>query len=426
MTFVMNPDVAELDQAGANQKGVVQPLPTPVNLPIPPLIKPTSRARTYRIPNTSDAAAGAHAGGSNEDAVVEKNSSDANHAASESSFLWATREIAALDFLMNVPLKAEREIVRAGLSGERWQRKHSKKDVTPLNNDVLISSVSQYETQHDDEESNIRHLSSFDVTGSSYVDSETNTNVTGTTSTFSGDHRNPTAAGGARWWDKLILKDKRFFSAANQQIQRRIESEMEEKELERPTQSPSLAMMLDESSNTKHGPANGSNAPGVATRGGGVPGRRLDGRDAQTLTIPDEFRGRPPKTVARQAAVREWEIKVAWHGIATAEDAERQNSSNALLDARVFFSAKKSYPCAVFSTIKYEPQKEAAARRRKKLEELGGGGTQFVLPERDWSEFQFRLAFIRVSQMLCSYLSFSNFFDILVRRYILSSTITTG
>ena len=85
------------------------------------------------------------------------------------------------------------------------------------------------------------------------------------------------------------------------------------------------------------------------------------------------------------------------HGIATAEDAERQNSSNALLDARVFFSAKKSYPCAVFSTIKYEPQKEAAARRRKKLEELGGGGTQFVLPERDWSEFQFRLGFFPFS-----------------------------
>ena len=59
MTLVMNPDVAKLDEAGANQEGVVQPLPTPVNLPIPPLIKPTSRARTYRIPNTSDAAAAA-------------------------------------------------------------------------------------------------------------------------------------------------------------------------------------------------------------------------------------------------------------------------------------------------------------------------------------------------------------------------------
>lgn len=339
-----------------------------------------SRARTYRIPNTSDAVtyAAAHHAGNHENAAAE--------------FLWATREIAALDFLMNVPLKAEREIVRAGLSGDRWQRKRAKKDLhapSTASKDVLISQ--SYAHHGDDENINItgrhlsnfditgRHLSSFDITGSSYVDSDTNTTMTGTTSVFtplplsSAEHRNQ------RWWDKLILKDKRFFSAANQQIQRRIESEMEEKELERPTESPSLAMMIHEEHK--------SGFPRAATAGrDGVPGRRLDGRDAPTLAVPHEFRCRPPKTAARQAAVREWEIKVAWHGIAAVEGAEHQNSS-ALLDARVFFSAKKSYPVAIFSTIKYEPQKEEAARRRKKLEELGGGGTKFVLPERDWSEF---------------------------------------
>ena len=367
---------AKLDQASGNQEGgVVAPLPTtPINLlPIPSTIKPTSRARTYRIPNTSDAVAVALVG-NNENAVVEKNTTSNNHHATSESFLWATREIAALDFLMNVPLKAEREIVRAGLSGERWQRKQARKDLdtSAFTKDVLISSASQYETQHADEE-NIRHLSSFDITGTSYVDSDTNTTTTGSVSVFtplpmsSIEHRNQ-----GRWWDKLVLKDKRFFSAANQQMQRRIESEMEEKELERPTESPSLAMMSPIAPRTS----------AVSAMSGGVPGRRLDGRDAPSVSIPNEFRCRPPKTVARQAAVREWEIKVAWHGV-TVEGA----NSNALLDARVFFSAKKSYPVAIFSTIKYEPQKEAAARRRKKLEELGGGGMQFVLPERDWSEY---------------------------------------
>jgi hypothetical protein len=52
-----------------------------------PLIKPTSRARTYRIPNTAETAA----------SIGQKTTGGEN-------FLWATREIAALDFLMNVPL----------------------------------------------------------------------------------------------------------------------------------------------------------------------------------------------------------------------------------------------------------------------------------------------------------------------------------
>ncbi len=365
-----------MDKSSVNQQGAVAPLSTPVNLPIPPAIKPTSRARTYRIPNTSDAAASAHTG-DHENATVEKNATSNNHHATSESFLWATREIAALDFLMNVPLKAEREIVRAGLSGERWHRKHAKKDQNSSapTKDVLVS----FETQNVVDEENIRHLSSL------YVESEANTTTTGVASALSGtEHRNHTAGG--RWWERLILKDKRFFSAANQQMQRRMESEMEEKELERPTESPSLALITDESYKVNNAKGHAPRTV-TAARSSGVPGRRLDGRDAPAVSIPNEFRCRPPKTAARQAAVREWEIKVAWDGISS-EGAE--DSSNALLDARVFFSAKKSYPVAVFSTIKYEPQKEAAARRRKKLEELGGGGTQFVLPERDWRGISYR------------------------------------
>ena len=55
----------------------------------PPQIKPPSRGRAYRIPNTADVAADTAKNGG---------------AGGGESFLWATREIAALDFLMNVPL----------------------------------------------------------------------------------------------------------------------------------------------------------------------------------------------------------------------------------------------------------------------------------------------------------------------------------
>lgn len=196
---------------------------------------------------------------------------------------------------------------------------------------------------------------------------------------------------GGRWWEKLIMKDKRFFSAANQQQAMRERLEMEEHDLECPddygpvTEEVAVSKSaLSTATNTLHTP--------VGTIG--IPGRRLDGREAISIDVPNEFRTRPLpiRAVARHAAVREWEMKVAWHGVQGKRvhiDNESHHgvpAKKALLDGRVFFSAVRSYPMAVFSCIKYEPQKEEAARRRKKLEELGGGGTQFVLPERDWSK----------------------------------------
>jgi hypothetical protein len=234
-----------------------------------------------------------------------------------------------------------------------------------------------------------------------------------------------------------VLKDKRFFSAANQQARRRERLEMEEGELERPTESKLLSSSaapagstiptttaaaaaaggegcggatpsIDDGDGRRRDddrPAAGNGAGGGG--GGGVPGRRLDGRKATAVAIPGEFRRRPAphRVVARQAAVREWEMRVTYgnngggNGNGGGDSGGGDDSGRkggALLDGRVFFAARGSYPVAVFSTIKYEPKKEETLRRRKQLEELGGGGTQFVLPERDWSECSvslFRLSF---------------------------------
>ena len=392
---------------------------------------------------------------------------------------------------MNVPLRAEREIVRAGLSGERWHRHHhrhgqqqqSQHHVGLVSGGVAVTSASVARNNVQVLDQGVAAVASGGggfaggIVEETLVTSNINQQQQQRVSSFGVDEeesvhafslgcdnsKHPSAStsagatmggggGGMRWWDKLILKDKRFFSAANQQAQRRERLEMEERELERPDSSTLAISTLD--SNGRYGGGVGIDGVGVTvgagaasggggtginvpsasggivptteapygcnkgiivttpvapamaaatttTAAGGVPGRRLDGRDAVTLAIPEEFRCRPPRTVARQAAVREWEIRIAWHGV----DAHLHHYHNhhhhryhhgnhanttarkALLDGRVFFSAKKSYPVAVFSTIKYEPQKEEAARRRKKLEELGGGGTQFVLPERDWSEW---------------------------------------
>lgn len=106
-------------------------------------------------------------------------------------------------------------------------------------------------------------------------------------------------------------------------------------------------------------------------------GRRLDGDNAKHVTIPRTgFARTRQRSIARQAAIREWELQLA-HGL-------RDEKSDGLLDGRVFFSSKENYPISVFSVIKYEPKREEAARLRQKLEARGGGGTQFVVPERDW------------------------------------------
>ena len=123
-----------------------------------------------------------------------------------------------------------------------------------------------------------------------------------------------------------------------------------------------------------------------------APGRRLDGDVATRVQIPLsgvlETKTRQ-RSIARQAAIREWEMRVA-HGL--------DFGDQPLLDNRVFFSAAGGYPMEVFSLVRYEPKKEEAARRRQKLEELGGGGSQFVIPERDWRGTSYRALLPRVEK----------------------------
>lgn len=109
-------------------------------------------------------------------------------------------------------------------------------------------------------------------------------------------------------------------------------------------------------------------------------GRRLDGDNATKVKIPRSgFARTRQRSIARQAAIREWELRVA-HGL-------QDDQTNGMLDGRVFFSSRDNYPVGVFSVVRYEPKREEAARRRKKLEARGGGGTQFIVPERDWRTY---------------------------------------
>jgi len=117
-------------------------------------------------------------------------------------------------------------------------------------------------------------------------------------------------------------------------------------------------------------------------------GRSLDGDEATKVAIPRTgFAMTRQRSIARQAEIREWELQVA-HGL-------QDEKSYGLLDGRVFFSSKENYPISVFSVIRYEPKREEAARLRQKLEARGGGGTQFVVPERDWRGTSYRALLVR-------------------------------
>ena len=176
----------------------------------PAAIKPTSRARTYRIPNTSDAA-GALGAVVESVNILHNTNNNAPKAAPE-SFLWATREIAALDFLMNVPLRAEKDIVRAGLSGGRWHRpKH-------CGGKNIINYPSGVDDDDDDGTSMVHNLSTFhmhrhsedEVGGLSDVATTTGTELSSIHHT-SHPHQD-TAISGGRWWDRLVRNDRKFFS----------------------------------------------------------------------------------------------------------------------------------------------------------------------------------------------------------------------
>eukprot|EP00814_Leptocylindrus_danicus_P006195 CAMPEP_0116006350 /NCGR_PEP_ID=MMETSP0321-20121206/1681_1 /TAXON_ID=163516 /ORGANISM="Leptocylindrus danicus var. danicus, Strain B650" /LENGTH=890 /DNA_ID=CAMNT_0003474897 /DNA_START=161 /DNA_END=2833 /DNA_ORIENTATION=- len=320
-----------------------------------------------------------------------------------SSGKWATREIAALGFLNNVPLEAERQIVREGLlassrmqfhrpssaAGDSFRNQHSNKNENDDNN------------EHDD--SQIEKENAEMVT--STTTSQQRQQVQEPNST---NNNNTNNNSGMRWWDKLISKDRSFFSAENRKAARRARLELEEKELECPSAAATAARAEAASKDSPSATATGAiienqqaeivprQMPTLRVSSSELdqrasmqpaPGRRLEGLDATYIRPPKRLprlkvmqQTSQLKESKRNASVREWEVQVAW-GFGMNH---KGNGNSGLLNGRAFFSCDGSYPIGVFSVIKYEPAREAAQRRRKKIEQMGGGGSQFIAPARDW------------------------------------------
>lgn len=279
---------------------------------------------------------------------------------SDSRSKWVTREIAALEFLLGVPLEAEQDIVRKG-----WMQQQG-------------ITEGQIKTEATEEEK------------VELLEPPTH-QVTAYSSSFSASHSHH-----GRWWEKWINNPK---PSGGDLISRR--SRVEDDELEQPHE---LGTSRGSSSVYKDHVVTGApheNQPAVSVPVVHAPGRRLQGDDATKVNIPIMDGATAitrQKHIARMAFTREWEIKVA-HGIGDisskrptkAAAPSQKQVRPPMLDGRLFFSAGESYPIQVYSLLRYEPKKEEAARRRQKLEARGGGGTQFfIMPVRDWRGISYR------------------------------------
>jgi hypothetical protein len=251
-------------------------------------------------------------------------------AANES--LSVTREIAALDFLVGIPLEAEGKIVREGWVHEQQILKEESK------------------TADSEEESNTSTLEA------------------------------PTSLQG-KWWEKWIKSSNDpSWSQSDPLRAGKPVGDRDDAHLERPE-------AVD-----RQGVGTGHSANKTSVWQAYAPGRRLEGDDAYRIKIPLTTKTlTKQKSIARQAALREWESQTA-HGLVEGQDGPP------LLDGRIFFSAAGAYPVSVFSMIRYEPRKEEQQLRRQKLEALGGGGSQFVLPFRDWRGVSYRSLLPRKGQ----------------------------
>jgi hypothetical protein len=259
----------------------------------------------------------------------------------------ATREIAALDFLLNIPLEAEQEIVRFGLEAEQNCISISGGAAAALSANVDIScSIDDDEKLESDQS---RHLGIL------------NDRATFGNGTFGDEGTTPSVG----WWQPMIQKNKEFFSAEEERIKMREQLELETGQLEAPDginalsamEEGKLKLQTNQDYQKKSVPlSQKSTTHGANTTSsflhGFVPGRRLDGYEATHVKIPCEEAQTELKTtmrtVVRTAAIREWERKMVSPQRSKSRGGKNEhNNEQCLLDGRIFFSGNLKISFAI-------------------------------------------------------------------------------
>ena len=136
-------------------------------------------------------------------------------------------------------------------------------------------------------------------------------------------------------------------------------------------------------------------------------GKKLKGPPVAVASLPAHFRYSLQRITDQSALVRQWEEQILCKGgsriVSSNIDINRNDSSQALstlqpiLSSRIFFSRAQSYPCAVFSVVKYDVGEEKARIEKQKAEDQKGLEV-FDLPQRDWRGFSYKPLFKPVNE----------------------------
>jgi len=133
---------------------------------------------------------------------------------------------------------------------------------------------------------------------------------------------------------------------------------------------------------------------------GGAAGRKLQGRAANTVRVPLQFRYQMTRLTETAAVVRNWEDQLLRGAIMppalVAPDAKAEPGQNSILKARIFCSRAHAYPTAVFSVMPYDAGKERAKQDKLRAEDTRGHEA-FTLPKRDWRGLSYKPLFKAIS-----------------------------
>ena len=116
-------------------------------------------------------------------------------------------------------------------------------------------------------------------------------------------------------------------------------------------------------------------------------GIKLKGPAATTARYPLQFRYYFQHVSDQNAVVRQWEDQILGKNTTIGV-----TTSPSVLNSRVFCSRARSYPCMVFSVIKYDAGEEKA-KIQKLIAEDHKGLEVFDLPRRDWRGFSYKPLF---------------------------------
>lgn len=109
-------------------------------------------------------------------------------------------------------------------------------------------------------------------------------------------------------------------------------------------------------------------------------GIKLRGPSALTARYPLAFRYNFQQLSDQSAVVKQWEDQLLG-----------KNTSSSVLTSRVFCSGSRSYPCMVFSIVKYDAGEEKA-KMQKMIREDHKGLEVFELPKRDWRGMSYKVS----------------------------------